>query len=93
MRPPWLTWRKEGATVGLYAPNLLGYTWPTMDETTGCDSERRSQSLKLILSSDRGLQLAHVKLESLVIAFQHNAVNTSLLLAHTARQATQMGVR
>ncbi len=44
--------RKEWATIGQYAPNLLGYTRATMVETMGCDSERRSQSFKLYLSSD-----------------------------------------
>jgi hypothetical protein len=37
-------------------------------------------------SSDRGLQLALVKLDSVVIASQNGAVNMPLLLAHTARQ-------
>ena len=36
------TGRKVWATVGLYAPNLLGYTRATMVETMGYDSERRS---------------------------------------------------
>jgi len=36
------TRRKVQATVGLYAPNLLGYTRATMVETMGYDSERRS---------------------------------------------------
>ena len=78
------------ATVGQYAPNLLGYTWPTMVGTMGCDSERRSQSQKPDLSTDRGLKQPLVKMESLVIACQHRAVNTSPLLAHTARQVTQV---
>ncbi len=34
--------RKVQATVGLYAPNPLGYTRATMIETMGCNSERRS---------------------------------------------------
>ena len=34
--------RKVQATVGLYAPNLLGYTRATMVWTMGCNSERRS---------------------------------------------------
>ena len=34
--------RKVQATVGLYAPNLLGYTRATMVMTIGCNSERRS---------------------------------------------------
>ncbi len=36
------TGRKVWATVGLYAPNLLGYTRATMVGTMGCNSERRS---------------------------------------------------
>ncbi len=36
------TKRKVQATVGLYAPNPLGYTRATMVGTTGCHSERRS---------------------------------------------------
>ncbi len=36
------TGRKVQATVGLYAPNLLGYTRATMVGTMGCHSERRS---------------------------------------------------
>ena len=34
------TRRKVQATVGLYAPNLLGYTRATMARTIGCDTER-----------------------------------------------------
>ncbi len=34
--------RKVQATVGLYAPNPLGYTRATMVMTMGCDSEKRS---------------------------------------------------
>ncbi len=36
------TRRKVQATVGLYAPNLLGYTRATMVRTMGYNSERRS---------------------------------------------------
>ncbi len=36
------TRRKVQATIGLYAPNLLGYTRATMVRTMGFDSERRS---------------------------------------------------
>ncbi len=36
------TRRKVQATVGLYAPNPLGYTRATMIRTKGCNSERRS---------------------------------------------------
>jgi hypothetical protein len=46
---------------------------------------------KPFLSSDCGLQPARMKLESLVIADQHAAVNVFLSLVHTARQATKAG--
>ncbi len=52
---------------GLYD---LGHTRPTMDGTEGSETVRRSQSQKTILSSDCGLQFAHMKPESLVIADQ-----------------------
>ena len=52
---------------------------------------RVRQSPKAGLSSDCGLQLDHMKLESLVIAGQHTAVNVFLSLVHTARQATKVG--
>jgi len=85
-----LSQRKERATVGPYAPKLLGYTRVTMRGTMGCHPVRGSQSPKPALGSDRGLKLALVKVESLVIAGHYPAVNTSLLLAHTARQATEV---
>ena len=46
------TGRKVQATIGLYAPNLLGYTRATMVRTMGRNSERRSQSSKPYLSID-----------------------------------------
>ncbi len=52
-----------------------------------CEVER---ILKSRLSSDCTLQLEYMKLESLVIADQHAAVNTFPGLVHTARHA--MGV-
>ncbi len=59
----------------------------------GRDREFRPREGKVILkpvrSSDRGLQPALVKLDSVVIADQHPAVNMPLLLAHTARQTIQ----
>ncbi len=82
--------RKARSTIGLYAPNLLGYTWTTMAWTIGCNAERRSQSPKPCLSSDRGLKFTLVKVKSLVIAGHYPAVNMSLLLAHTARQTNRV---
>ncbi len=43
------------------------------------------------LSSDWSLQLDSMKEESLVIAYQHDAVNTFPGIVHTARQATEVG--
>ena len=63
-------------TSNHHAPYDLGYTRATMDGTKGCKTARSSQSHKTILSSDCRLQLAYMKLESLVIADQHAAVNT-----------------
>ena len=57
-------------TSSHHAPYILGYTRATMIKTTGCKSVRVSQSLTLNLSSDDRLQLAYLKLESLVIAGQ-----------------------
>ena len=61
-----------------------------MVRTEGSEAARRSQSQKPDPSSDRRLQPACVKLESLVIADQHAAVNTFPGLVHTARHT--MGV-
>ena len=45
------------------------------------------QISKSFLSSDCGLKLAHMKLESLVIVDQHATVNLYTDLVHTARHA------
>ena len=50
-----------------------------------------SQISKSRLSSDWGLQLDPMKLESLVIAEQQAAVNTFPGLVHTARHTTKVG--
>ena len=71
---------------GLY---IQGYTRTTMVGTEGCNAARWSQSLKGRPSSDCRLQPAYMKLESLVIADQHAAVNTFPGLVHTARHATK----
>ncbi len=62
-----------------------------MGGTEGSKLVRASKSQKAILSSDCRLQLACMKLESLVIAGQNTAVNVFLSLVHTARQATKVG--
>ena len=82
--------RKVGMTSNHHAPYVLGCTRATMAGTMGCDPARGSESHKTGLSSDRRLQLACVKSESLVIANQHVAVNTFPGLVHTARHTTRV---
>jgi hypothetical protein len=62
-----------------------------MGGTKGCKPARGSQSHKAALSSDCSLQLDCMKLESLVIAYQNDAVNTFPGLVHTARHITKVG--
>ena len=59
--------------------------------TEGRQPARGSQSQKTDRSPDRSLQLDCVKLESLVIADQHAAVNTFPGLVHTARHTMGVG--
>ena len=75
---------------GLY---IQGDTRDTMDGTEGSERETWSQSQKAVLSSDWSLQLDSMKLESLVIADQHAAVNTFSSPVLTARQAKGAGRR
>ena len=91
MRPPGTTRRKVGTTSNHHAPYDLGYTRATMVETKRSEVARRSGSQKNHLSSDCGLQPAHMKLELLVIADQHAAVNAFPGLVHTARQTMEVG--
>ena len=57
----------------------------------GKQSREAEQIPKNDLSSDRRLQPACVKLELLVIADQHAAVNTFPGLVHTARHTMEVG--
>ena len=59
--------------------------------TKGGETARWSKSQKSHLSSDCSLQLDYMKLESLVIANQHVAVNTFPGLVHTARHTMGVG--
>ena len=73
---------------GLY---VQGDTRATMAGTEGSETARWSQSQKAGLSSDWSLQPDSMKLESLVIAHQHGAVNTFPGLVHTARHTIRVG--
>jgi hypothetical protein len=55
------------------------------------NSRESANPIKPGLSSDRRLQLAYVKEESLVIAGQHTAVNPFPGLVHTARHTMEAG--
>src|SRR3954470_3452077 len=62
-----------------------------MAGTKGCDTARWSESQKAGLSSDWGLQLDPMKLESLVIADQQRCGEYVPGLVHTARHVTKVG--
>ncbi len=57
-------------TSNQHGPYAWGYTGATMGGITGSEAAMWSQSFKTIPSSDWGLQLAPMKLESLVIVHQ-----------------------
>ena len=79
-----------GTTSSHHGPYVRGYTRATMVVTEGSDIVIWSKSQKSYLSSDWGLQLDPMKLESLVIAQHHGAVNTFPGLVHTARQVSRV---
>ena len=69
----------------------LGYTRTTM----AFNKEKRDSDVEQIskkrLSSDCRLKFAYMKLELLVMAGQHTAVNTFPGLVHTARHTMRVG--
>ena len=71
-------------------------TWAThvlqWEAQSEASSREQAESQKSSLSSDWSLQLDSMKLESLVIADQHAAVNTFTGLVHTARHAMEVGI-
>ena len=83
--------RKVGTTSNHHAPYDLGYTRTTMAQTKGSNTARWSKPHKRRPSSDCRLQPACMKLELLVIADQHAAVNTFPGFVHTARQTMKVG--
>ena len=82
--------RKVGMTSNHHAPYDQGDTRTTMPSTASCNTAKWSQSLKTGPSSDRRLQFVSVKLESLVNAYQHDALNTFSGLVHTARHTMEV---
>ncbi len=78
-------------TSNHHAPYIPGYTRTTMARTKGSNTARWSKSHKNRPSSDSRLQPACLKLELLVIAGQHTAVNMFPGFVHTARQTMKIG--
>ena len=77
-------------TSSQYGPYGQGCTRTTMPGTKGSKIVRWSKSPKTGPSSDCRLQLDGMKLESLVMADQHAAVNTFPGLVHTARHIMEV---
>ncbi len=90
-RLPGITRREVGMTSNHHAPYDLGYTRATMAVTKRSKPVKASKPQKGYLSSDCSLRLDYMKLESLVIADQHAAVNTFPGLVHTARHTMGVG--
>ena len=88
---PGITWRKVGMTSNHHAPYDLGYTRNTMAINRGSQYREVEPNPKNGPSSDCRLKLACMKLELLVIADQHAAVNTFPGLVHTARHTMGVG--
>ena len=80
-----------GTTSNHHAPYVLGYTRNTMAVNRGMQIREEERTPKSRLSSDRRLQPACVKSESLVIVGQHTTVNTFPGLVHTARHTMRVG--
>ncbi len=78
-------------TSSHHGPYVLGYTRTTMVGTERSETARWSKPQKAGLSSDWSLKPDSMKVESLVIAHQHGAVNTFPGLVHTARHTTRVG--
>ena len=91
MRLPLTKRRKVGTTSNHHAPYDLGYTRTTMAVNKEKQDREVEQNSKNGPSSDCRLQPACMKLELLVIADQHAAVNTFPGLVHTARHTMGAG--
>ena len=78
-------------TSNHHGPYGLGYTRATMAITKSGNMVTWSESQKDSLSSDCGLQPAHMKPELLVIPNQNVGVNAFSGLVHTARHAMGVG--
>ena len=80
-----------GTTSNHHALYDLGYTRTTMAANRGKQDSDVERTPKSGPSSDCRLKLAYMKVELLVIADQHAAVNTFPGLVHTARHTMRVG--
>ena len=78
-------------TSNHHASYALGYKRATMAVTKGSEMVTWSKPQKDSLSSDCGLQPAHMKMELLVIPNQNVGVNAFPGLVHTACHAMGVG--
>ena len=78
-------------TSNHHASYALGYKRATMAVTKGSEMVTWSKPQKDSLSSDCGLQPAHMKMELLVIPNQNVGVNAFSGLVHTACHAMGVG--
>ena len=78
-------------TTSSMGPYVQGDKGANMGGKMGCEIGMRSKTQKTVLSWDWNLQLGSMKLETLVIADPHAAVNTFPGLVPTARHTTKVG--
>ena len=79
-------------TSSHHGPYVLGHTRATMAGTERSEAGTRSESQKAGLSTDCSLQLDCMKMESLVIAHQHGAVNNTIRVGGgRSRQSNRKG--
>ena len=78
-------------TSSHHGPYAQGYTRATMMHTERGEAARQSEPQKVHHSTDWSLKPDSMKVESLVIAHQHGAVNTFPGLVHTARHTIRAG--
>ncbi len=78
-------------TSSHHVPYAQGDTHATMGGTEGRNTVTWSQSQKTSPSSDCGLQLDHMKPESLESRVSHTAVNMYSGIVHTARHTNRVG--
>ena len=78
-------------TSNHHGPYALGYTRATMAGTESSHLVRGSESIKPVTVRIGVCNFDYMKVESLVIVYQNDTVNTFPGLVHTARHITKAG--